>query len=129
MENINQRIEALCKEADRLSMLGNPTNPSTHIAEYSSKWCKVVSQAKQPQTTAGQKVYCFIALKDFENKALGAIKAGDIHMAATWKQPAKHARGSVFANDFGNCLTEYGIKYIRYGNFGVDQNTPDPNKT
>jgi hypothetical protein len=41
------------------------------------------------------------------------LKAGDIHKSAGFKAPAKTARGSVFAEDFNNCLTAYGIAYLK----------------
>lgn len=72
--------------------------------QYADKWAKIVK---------GNSVYGFIALVDFENKQLGQVKTGDIHKAASWKIPAKHARGSVFADDFGNCAGPYGIAYLR----------------
>lgn len=58
-------------------------------------------------------VYTFVCLKDGQTKALGNLKAGDIHKAAGWKAPAKHARGSVFQDDFGKCLTAHGIVYLK----------------
>lgn len=72
--------------------------------QYAPKWAKIVK---------GTGVYGFVALADFENKQLGQVKTGDIHKAASWKIPAKHARGSVFADDFGNCAGPYGIAYLR----------------
>lgn len=51
----------------------------------------------------GGSVVCFLALA-----------TGDIYKAASWKQPAKHARGNVFAPDGGDsCMTSYGAAYLR----------------
>lgn len=59
-------------------------------------------------------VYCFVRMTDGQNRTLGAMKAGDIHKPATYKAPAKHARGNVNAPDFGaSCATLYGIQYLR----------------
>ena len=59
-------------------------------------------------------VYAFIRLTDGANKTLGAMKSGDIHKPATYKAPAKHARGNVFSDDFGaSCAGLYGIAYLR----------------
>jgi hypothetical protein len=59
-------------------------------------------------------IYCFIRLTDGETKTLGVLKRGDIHKPATYKAPAKHARGTVFAADFGkSCTGLYGIQYLR----------------
>ena len=47
-------------------------------------------------------VYCFI---DMTN--------GDVLKAATWRAPAKHARGNLFAPDGGmNCMGPYGAAYM-----------------
>jgi hypothetical protein len=82
----------------------------THQADYiSNKWVRVVTIERGQSSS----VYAFIALQDFSTKSLGNIKTGDIHKAATYKAPAKHARGSVFTPDFNNCLTEFGIVYMK----------------
>ena len=114
--DIRERIAALVTEADRIvredyARKGyTATAPETHEAVYTSpKWCKIVSRrAGSP----GGSVYAWVALADFETKELGKVKTGDIHKAESWKKPAKHARGSVFAADFGKCLTPYGIVYL-----------------
>jgi len=39
---------------------------------------------------------------------------GDILKAASWKQPAKTARGNIFNSDDGlDCVVSYGIKYLK----------------
>ena len=43
-------------------------------------------------------VWGFIAKVDGEFKGLPMIK-GDVFKAASWKAPAKHARGSIFSDD------------------------------
>jgi hypothetical protein len=110
------RIDALVVEADRLSAESTTKNfpnlsPDKHSAEYvSDKWCKIVTVQG---TGSGRSVYGFVCLVDGETKALGKVKRGDIHKAASWKAPAKHARGSVFAADFGGRLGCYGPAYLR----------------
>jgi hypothetical protein len=47
-------------------------------------------------------VYCFI---DATN--------GDILKSASWKTPAKHARGSIFAANPLDAVTVYGGRYLR----------------
>jgi hypothetical protein len=38
---------------------------------------------------------------------------GSILKAASWKQPAKHARGNIFGHDKGmNCCNIHGIRYL-----------------
>jgi hypothetical protein len=58
----------------------------------------VVSDVNGP----ARSVYCFIDTKD-----------GSILKAASWKTPAKHARGSLFAADPMQAVTQYGGKYLR----------------
>lgn len=59
-------------------------------------------------------VYCFIRLTAGENRTLGVMKVGDIHKPASFKIPAKHARGNVFSADFGaSCAGVYGVAYLR----------------
>ena len=52
--------------------------------------------------STGRSIYCFI---DRTN--------GDVLKAATWKAPAKHARGNIFANDYKDKLGPYGPAYLR----------------
>lgn len=88
--------------------------PPIHEALYTSdKWVKVVTKEHRGGKYETSSVYAFIALQDYTTKGLGAVKAGDIHKAATFKAPAKHARGNVFREDFANALTAYGIVYLK----------------
>lgn len=54
--------------------------------------------------TAGpsRHVYCFV---DMTN--------GDILKSESWKKPAKHARGSIYAKNPTEAVTEYGANYLR----------------
>ena len=54
-----------------------------------------------------------IALVDGENKHIGAYKQGDIFMPETWNRPAKHKRGSLFADNPLSCMGPYGVKSFR----------------
>ncbi|HEX3148493.1 MAG TPA: hypothetical protein VHR66_10440, partial [Gemmataceae bacterium] len=93
--------------AERYPRLTQPT----HRADYiSAKWCRVVTEDARG---GSRSVYCFICPQDGFTKALGHVRAGDTHKADLWKRSAKHARGSVFADDFGNCSTTHGIVYLR----------------
>jgi len=41
------------------------------------------------------------------------MTTGDVLKAATWKQPAKHARGNIFFRDKGmGCCNTHGIRYL-----------------
>lgn len=118
--DIKERIAALCVRADEISARSWERNgytfskPPKHQAHYiSPKWCRVVVLEERNGQYTESSVYCFVCLQDGQTKALGVVKAGDIHKSATYKAPAKHARGSVFQEDFGKCLTEYGIVYLK----------------
>jgi len=54
------------------------------------------------KTGAGRSVYCFI---DTTN--------GNILKSASWKAPAKHARGNIFDADPLQGVTQYGAQYLR----------------
>lgn len=76
----------------------------------SKKWVKLIVQDGDGKDRS---VYCFVALSDFETKGLGQVKVGDIHKAATWSAPAKHARGNVFNRESWSCCGPYGVAYLR----------------
>lgn len=59
----------------------------------------VVSSA--PGHDSRRSVYCFV------NK-----ENGDVLKAASWKAPAKHARGSIFSKPEGYGVTVYGGVYL-----------------
>ena len=66
-------------------------------------------------TTApfGQKsVYAFIAMDNFENKKLGQVVQGDIFKPATWSQPAKHKRGTLYDQNTWVCFGKYSVQYL-----------------
>lgn len=59
-------------------------------------------------------IYCFVAAQDVTNKALGAVKKGDVLKPASWKTPARHARGNVFDSDNGlKSCEQYGPAYLK----------------
>jgi len=60
-------------------------------------------------------VICFIATQSFTNKTMGKVEAGDIFKAATYKTPAKHARGNILNDDNGFSAFSRGGN-IRYAN-------------
>lgn len=118
--DLKERIDALVNKADELSAdyykRSNFTfaPPPKHRADYTSdKWARIVVMEERNGVVQVTSVYCFVCLKDGFTKALGAVKAGDIHKAATFKAPAKHARGSVFQDNLGNSLTEHGAVYLK----------------
>jgi hypothetical protein len=79
---------------------------------WGDKWVRV--EKRDYPDREGGSISTFIALATFSTKALGEVKAGDIHKSATYKAPAKTARGSVYADDFGmSCMSSYGPAYLR----------------
>ena len=62
------------------------------------KYIKVIRE----ESGQGQSVHCFVN-----------IQTGDVLKAASWKAPAKHARGNIFNDDNGlNCMGPYGAAYL-----------------
>ena len=119
---MEEQIEEFVKAADEILEEHWKANNFTfslspvHKAEYLDKWVRIVTVERRHDgstNTAG--VYAFICLKDNVTKSLGQVKAGDIHKAATYKAPAKHARANVFEADFRKALTAHGIIYLNSG--------------
>lgn len=100
--------------ADYFAANGYTHAPPRREAEViSDKWAKVVVTEERGGQWVRTSVFCFVAIADNNTKTLGAVTAGDIHMAASFKAPAKHKRGSVLAEDFGNCVGPHGVAYLR----------------
>jgi hypothetical protein len=95
-------IEALAAKWKAIDLFSNDVPVVTMT---SNKWTRI---------NRGSSAYCFIARQDFETKELGKVKYGDIHMPHNYKAPAKHARGSILADDRGmSCCERYSVKYLR----------------
>jgi len=63
---------------------------------------------------SGGSCYGFVAKMDYESKALGKVKKGDILKAASFRQPAKWARSNIYDSDFGlHGFGIYGMVYLR----------------
>lgn len=88
--------------------------PPKHRADFiSDKWCRVVTVEDRNGQPTDSSVFAFICLQDGETKALGKLRTGDIHKAASFKAAAKHARGNVLNDLFANCITPFGIIYLK----------------
>lgn len=122
---LKDRIEAMVKRVDELTAehwkQQNFRQPMPgHRADYiSDKWARIVVMEERNGKMDPTSVYCFVCLQDGHTKTLGTLKAGDIHKAAGFKAPAKHARGSVFDPNFNNCLSAYGVAYLRQSSTGL----------
>lgn len=87
--------------------------PPRHKATVGGRWIKIMRHdVKADGTLAGGSAYAFVALEDFSTKQLGTVCRGDIHKPASYAQPAKHARGNVFHDDFGNGHGPYSMSYL-----------------
>lgn len=117
-ENLKTRIEAFVAHCDKVKLDNDKRNnyvlpPTVHGVTYSAKWAKISEMRNYEGKLRAASTYALICLEDGNTKGLGNVKAGDIHKPASVNAPAKHARGSVFQEDFGNCAGPYGIVYLR----------------
>jgi hypothetical protein len=77
--------------------------PPTITCEPGRRYIRVVqNRVVQNNSNGTRYVYCFI---DITN--------GDVLKAASWKAPAKHARGNIFAPNAMDAVTAYGAVYLR----------------
>ena len=73
------------------------------------KWWKILII-----NNGSNSVHSFIAKGDSTSKALGFVKEGDVHKAASWNAAARTARGSIFTPEkWGSTFGRYGAAYIR----------------
>jgi len=87
--------------ADARARTGDATFGAQKLTtERGGRYVRVVVSDRDPST--GRSVYCFV---DTTN--------GDILKAASWKAPAKHARGNIFSDNPLSAVTEYGGRYLR----------------
>lgn len=80
------------------------------VVENKGKWAKLC--VWNIKTRCVTSVYGWVALHDNSTQTLGEVKAGDIHKAASFKAPAKTARGNVFLSSTWSCFEPHGIKYL-----------------
>lgn len=74
----------------------------TITADIGSRYVRVM-RVRQGETSGS--AHCFVDKRN-----------GDVLKAASWKAPAKHARGNIFDPDNGlNCVDEYGAAYLKRG--------------
>ena len=105
MKNIEARIEEF------VSVVQDVVNEDWKVNGYSfagppeisvkfgKKYAKIVKGGAEHQ----------MGVHSFVN-----IENGDILKAASWKAPAKHARGSIFDADQGrSAISPYGAVYLR----------------
>ena len=76
-----------------------PTSAKTLIVTIGKRFVKVIAKGKNEVSGSA---FAFI---DIAN--------GDIFKVASWNAPAKHARGNIYNPNFMDCVTPYGIQYLR----------------
>ena len=117
MVQLNERIELFVAQVNKMldSAFADFRTKTFIEVEYTSdKWAKLFQGTiVDGKTKKQESVYGFICLKDFETKTLGVLKAGDIHKPASYKSPARHARGNVFRDDCLKCASSYGLCYMK----------------
>lgn len=65
-------------------------------------------------------VWAFVAVANGESKGMGKYNRGDIFKPATWRAPAKHARGNVFESlPLCNVTTWTGPNYLKTSRTGL----------
>lgn len=105
---INQFVAAVNQKMEEYWAKNFPSLPVRGLAvQYKRNWAHLVIT----EGGTGRSSYGWIALKDFATKELGQVKAGDIHKSASYKKPAKHARGSVLQPESWTCAGPYDIGY------------------
>lgn len=57
-------------------------------------------------------VHCFVASANSTTKSLGVVREGDVLKAASFKKPAKHARGNIFDDSAMEWMGVFGPAYL-----------------
>lgn len=97
----NECARLVAEDYKRFTSLVEAGYSRTVLVEFGRRYAKLISMDVRNGETSAHSVYCFV---DMTN--------GDILKAATWKAPAKHARGNVLSDERMNAVTAYGAVYI-----------------
>ena len=92
----------VAKDYERFTALTAQGFSRTILIEFGRRYAKLISCDVRNGVESAQSVYCFVDLG-----------TGDILKAATWRAPAKHARGNVLRSDRMQSVTAYGANYLR----------------
>jgi len=84
--------------------------PPDLVIHEGHKFLKIITVDNRE---ASGRVWGFVAKVNGNTKALGEYKTGDIMKAATWTQPAKHARGSIFNSDPLENMGVFSPNYLK----------------
>lgn len=86
--------------------------------EHSPKFTRVYAVEVPKSGSASirqnhRRIFAFVATTDSNSVALGKVKRGDVMKPATYKAPARHARGNIYDAFNGiSRLTAYGPAYL-----------------
>jgi hypothetical protein len=83
------------------------------VVDVRTKFIVILTKYKDDGVSGQQSTYAFCAREDFESKTLGKVRAGDILKPASYKAPAKHARGNLFDPNPLDMCGKYGLEYLR----------------
>lgn len=92
----------VAKDYERFESLTAQGFSRTVTIEFGRRYAKLIAADVRNGVESAQSVYCFVDLG-----------TGDILKAATWRAPAKHARGNVLRADRMQSVTAYGANYLR----------------
>lgn len=85
----------------------------THFPILDVPQLRVELLRKYAKAIVGTSAAAFVAKEDGETKNLGLVRKGDVLKPASWKGPARHARGNLFDAWGGTLwLTPYGVAYL-----------------
>ena len=82
-----------------------------HIQRHKKMDLTLKPGRKFVKVVNGTSVWGFVAKVDGVHKGLPMLK-GDILKAATWSQPAKHSRGSIFDSEMHKSFSWTGPNYL-----------------
>lgn len=94
MEACQKMVDEQCRAFTPTLYVGKE-HTKLLVAEPGEKFIRIVSVDNQ------RSAWAFVVREDNTTKALGTVKKGDILKPATWKAPAKHARGSIYQGGTG----------------------------
>jgi len=101
LSSFKDNLESLLADPQK-NNVDNPYSVSIDF-QHGKKYIKALVRKAWNCGYHNNELYCFIDKN-----------TGDILKPASWKAPAKHARGNIFSSDSGiSCCTRYGVKYLR----------------
>lgn len=85
------------------------------VVEYKNRFVAVYRRDRNNDgvVSPSGSIHCFVDMVG--GKVMDVLgKVGDIYKPASFKAPARHARGNIFSDDFGvSCMGPYGPAYLK----------------